>query len=371
MKIAVFHNFMDNIGGAEMVSLTLARELNADLYTTNIDSGKIEKTGFADVLPRIKSIGKIPRNAPLRQQLALWKFRRLDLRGKYDFFIISGDWAMSGAVNNKPNLWYVHSPLNELWQFKDYIREEILSWWKRPIYDIWVWINRRLTLSYSKYVDILICNSKNTQNRIKKYYNKDAVIIFPPTDISKYRCRQSKNYWLSVNRLITHKRIELQTKAFSKLPDERLIIVGSYEKGARQFEKYKKYIEKTKPANVEIINWADDRKLTELYSECKGFITTAKDEDFGMTAVEAMASGKPVIAPNDGGYKESVINNVTGILIDNIDEGNLKNAIERIRGELDRNQDIYRYESMKRSKIFNKEEFISKIKEQIKNLYEN
>ena len=111
MKIAIFHNFLDNIGGAEIVTLTLARELNADVYTTNIDYDKIKKMGFENIV--IKSIGKIPINAPFRQQMALWRFRRLKLKN-YDFYIIAGDWAISGAVNNKPNLWYVHSPIREI-----------------------------------------------------------------------------------------------------------------------------------------------------------------------------------------------------------------------------------------------------------------
>ena len=116
MKIAIFHNFMDNIGGAEIVTLTLARELKATIYTTNVDIEKIKKMGFDNI--KIKSIGRIPINAPLRHQMAFWKFRKLNLKNRYDFYIISGDWAMSAAVNNKPNLWYVHSPLNELWEFK-------------------------------------------------------------------------------------------------------------------------------------------------------------------------------------------------------------------------------------------------------------
>ena len=77
---------MDNIGGAEMVTLTLARELNADLYTTNFDAEKIKKMGFEDVLGRVHSIGKIPKMAPFRQQIVFWKFRRLNLSGQYDFF---------------------------------------------------------------------------------------------------------------------------------------------------------------------------------------------------------------------------------------------------------------------------------------------
>ena len=364
MKIAIFNNFMDNIGGAEIVTLTLVRELNADLYTTNIDKDKIKKMGFEDILPRIFSIGKIPVNAPFRHQFALWKFRKLNLnlkKEKYNFFIISGDWAVSGAVNNKPNLWYVHSPLNELWQFKNYIRKNVLSWWKTPLFDIFVWFNGKLTLKYSKHVQKWVCNSENTKNRIKKYYGKNAIVINPPIDISKYAYKKNKGYWLSVNRLITHKRIELQMKAFAKLPNEKLIIVGSYEKGARQFETYKKFLERIQPKNVEIINWVNDKKLKTLYSECKGFITTARDEDFGMTPVEAMASGKPVIAPNEGGYKESIINEKTGILIDDINEDKIINAIKYIG----KNTEKYKQECLRQAKIFDTKKFIIKINKEI------
>src|SRR5574344_1166340 len=113
MKIAIFHNYMDNIGGAEFVDLILARELGADIYTTNIDKEKIQKMGFKT--DNIFSIGKIPINAPWRQEAAYWLFRKLDLGKKYDFYIIGGDWAMPGALHNKPNLWYVYSPKREIW----------------------------------------------------------------------------------------------------------------------------------------------------------------------------------------------------------------------------------------------------------------
>lgn len=365
MKIAIFHNFMDNIGGAEMVTLYLARELGADIFTTNIDESQISKMGFKDVNPRIKSLGKIPKMAPFRHQIALWKFRKLNLEKQYDFYIISGDWAMSGAVNHHPNMWYVHGPINELWSFKDYVRENILTWWKKPIFDIWVWINRKMSLEYSKSIDKWVCNSNNTKERIKKYYKSDAVVINPPVDISKHTPLPSQNFWLSVNRLSVPKRIEIQMKAFSKLPNEKLIIVGSYEKDTKQFEDYKKYLESIKPDNVEIISWIDSEKLVSLYNTCKGFITTSKDEDFGMTVIEAMASGKPIIAPNEGGYKESIINGENGILIDDISEQKLIEAIRTINSNLNINLNFYRDICIQRSEIFDIKNFIQKIKDSI------
>ncbi len=364
MKIAVFHNFMDNIGGAEIVALTLARELKADVYTTNIDFEKIKKMGFSKI--KIHSIGKVPINAPFRQQIALWKFRKLNLGKKYDFYVITGDWAISGAANNKPNLEYFHSPLNEIWEFKDYIRNEQLELWKRPIFDIWVVFNRWLYRKYFKHVEKRAANSKNTQNRIKKYLKADSTVINPPVETSKYKCKKFGNYWLSVNRLFPHKRVDMQVEAFRKLPEEKLIIVGSYEQ-SRQFLKYTNYIKKIKPKNVKILSWVDDKKLRELYANCKGFITTAINEDFGLTPVEAMASGKPVIAGNEGGYKETIINSKTGVLIDNINKNKLAEAIKKLSKELKskKTQEKYKKSCQKQAKKFDVKVFIKKIKGQI------
>jgi glycosyltransferase involved in cell wall biosynthesis len=366
MKIAVFHNFLDNIGGAEIVALTLAKELGADIYTTNIDRDKIKKMGFEDTLPRIYSIGKIPLNAPFRQQLALWRFRKLNLKSKYDFYIIDGDWAMSGAVNNKPNLWYVHSPIREIWDLYKYTRQNTVPWFLRWIFDVWVLYNRYLNKKYINEVGILVCNSNNTKNRIKKFLDKNAIVINPPIETSRFKFEKYGDYWLSVNRLITHKRIALQLKVFSKLPEEKLIIVGSYEK-SRHFLQYAKYCNKIKPGNVTIKSWVSQEELTNLYANCKGFITTSKDEDFGMNVVEAMASGKPVIAPNEGGYKETMISGRTGILIDDINPQKLTQAIKNLGEEIDKNLLKFKKECQNQAKNFSTEVFIKKIKKQIKN----
>lgn len=362
MKIAVFHSFLDNIGGAEMVTLTLARELNADLYTTNISKENISKMGFADVLPRIFSIGKVPRQAPFRQQLAFWRFRQLNLKNKYDFYIISGDWAMSAAVNHHPNIWYAHSPLNELWEFRDFVKKELLNFWKVPVYNIWVLFNQKLSLRYSLCVDNWVANSLNTKNRISKYYNQDAQIIYPPIYTKEYRNNPAQDFWLSVNRLAALKRPEMQIKAFKNLPSEKLIMVASYEKGVVQFESCKKKIDELKLDNVLIKHWVEDKELKELYANCKGFMTTAQNEDFGMTVVEAMASGKPVIAPDEGGYKESVVDGQTGILIDDINGVKIAEAMKEIKNRMSHDRLIYKDACLNQAKKFDTSVFISKIK---------
>jgi glycosyltransferase involved in cell wall biosynthesis len=364
MKIAIFHNFMDNIGGAEYVDLILAREFDADIYTTNIDKEKISKMGFKDVLPRMFSIGKIPLNAPFRQEAAYWKFRNINIEKrfnkKYDFYFIGGDWAMSAAVHNKPNLWYVYSPIREIYDLYEYTREHNVPWFAKWIFDIWVRYHRFMNKINIRHVDKIVCISKNVKTRIKKYLNKDSIVVYPPTETSKFKYGENKGYWLSVNRLITHKRVDMQLKAFAKMPNKRLIVVGSYEK-SRHFQEYANYIKRLKPSNVEIKSWVSNDELTKIYAHCTGLITTSHDEDYGMNVVEAMASGKPVIAPNEGGYKETVLDRVTGILINNVDVDKIVSAVKQISKDPTK----YKEACIAQSKLFDVRVFIDRIKKEL------
>ena len=363
-RIAIFHNYMDNIGGAEMVVLTLARELGADVYSPAVNQDNIKKMGF-DIEVTVVGDGTLPLNAPARQQSALRALRRLDISKQYDFFIIAGDWAISAAVNHKPNLWYVHSPIREIWDLYEYAREHIVPEGLIPnlnryLFDVWVHYNRFLNRMYVHHAERIICNSENTRQRVKKYLKRDGAVIYPPVDTEKFYFKRTGEYWLSVNRLLKHKNVDIQVNAFKELPAEKLVIVGTYEK-AEHFTEYKKYIEGIKPDNVTLLSHVDFDTLRELYANCKGFITTARDEDFGLTAVEAMASGKPVIAPNEGGYKETILDGMTGKLIDGMDANKLAAAVH----EISKNPLRYKDDSMRRARTFDTQVFVEGIKREI------
>ncbi len=361
MRIAIFQNFLDTIGGAEVVGLTMARELKADIYTTNIDREKIERMGFGDVT--VKSIGQVPKNAPFRQQLVLWRFRRLNLKGKYDFFIINGDWAVSAAMNNKPNLWYVNATIREIWDMRKYVRENLIGPLKRPIFDMWTIYNRYLNRKHVSHVGTIAANSTFTKERVKKYLHRDSELIYPPTQTKKFRYEKTDDYWLSVNRIIGYKRIDMQMEAFSELPNEKLIVLGPYEQSDTSLA-YVDLIKKMKPSNVTLTEGAGSfDELVGYYANCKGFITTCRMEDFGMTAVEAMASGKPVIAPNEGGYKETVIDGKTGMLIDDMDAEKLAQAIGKLSEDMKspEKQEFFKKNSQEQAQRFDISVFIAKV----------
>lgn len=141
--------------------------------------------------------------------------------------------------------------------------------------------------------------------RVKMYFHRDAEVIYPPVETTKFTCNEYGDFWLSVNRLYPEKRVELQIDAFREMPEEKLIIVGGYSEGDHA-KSYAKNIIKNLPDNVKLRGEVSELELLDLYSRCKGLICTAMDEDFGMTPVEAMASGKPVVAVNEGGFKETV-----------------------------------------------------------------
>ena len=358
MKIAIFHNFLDNIGGAEIVDLILAKELRADVYTTNVDQEKIRKMGFAT--DNIFSIGRIPVNAPFKHELAYQKFKKLDLKNKYDIYIIAGDWAMAGAIHNKPNFWYVYSPIREIWDAYDYTKKNVVPAHLRSLFSLWAGYHRYNNRRNIKHVNEVVAISKNVQARLKKYLQRDSSVIYPPTETAKFYYKTNGDFWLSVNRLFHHKRIDLQLRAFAQMPEEKLVIVGPYEQ-SRHFVSYVNEIKKLKPQNVEIKHWVEFTELRELYATCRGFITTSMNEDYGLTPVEAMASGKPVIAPNEGGYRETVINGQTGILIEDIDVEKIMAAVKKISA----NPANYKDACLKRSRDFDKEIFIQKMKAQI------
>ena len=312
MKVAIFHDYIGAIGGGEKLVLTLAKGIGADVITTDVDMDSVVKMGFDDV--KIISLGKTLKLPPLKQIDASFKFAACDFSKRYDFFIFSGNWAFFAAKKHKPNVYYCHTPTRAFYDLYKVYRENQSALASLP-FIIWVRLHRKISEYYLTHVSSIVTNSMNTQKRIHKYFGRDSIVVYPPVDTSRFEYKEYGDFWLSVNRLYPEKRVELQIEAFRKMPDEKLIIVGGYAAGDHA-SGYAAGLMTGLPENVTLMGSVPEEKLLELYATCKGHITTALDEDFGMTPLEAMASGKPTVAVKEGGYLETVLDGVTGLLVE-------------------------------------------------------
>jgi glycosyltransferase involved in cell wall biosynthesis len=330
MKIAIFHDYFGAIGGGEKVVTAMAKILDADIITTDTDAvRKIDPT------VRVISLGKTLKYPGLKQISAMLKFYFCDFSREYDFFIFSGNWAHYAAHRHHPNMWYCHTPVRVFYDLYEPFAKR-LNPVVRSFFRLWVAVHRSVDIRSMNSVDHILANSKNVQHRISCYFHHDSEVLYPPVDISIYKFHEYGDFWLSVNRLYPEKRIDLQINSFRKMTEENLIIIGGYTKGDHA-QDYARKICRDLPQNVTITGEVTEDEVVGYYARCKGLICTATDEDFGLTPLEAMASGKPVIAVNEGGFCETVTPE-TGMLI-HPDEGSIIEAVRLISKNPDRYHD--------------------------------
>ena len=356
MRVVIFHDYFGAIGGGEKTVLTLARALGADVVTTDINRDAIEKMGFEDI--NLISLGETIKMPPLKQISASIRFAHCDFSDKYDFFIFSGEWVLFAARKHHPNLWYCYTPVRAFYDlYETFLRRQ--SFIVRHFFRLWVAIHKPIYRHCTGYVDKIIAISENTRRRIENYLHRESIIVYPPIDFSNYTFKCFGDFWLSVNRLYPEKRLELQIEAFRQMPEEKLIIVGGFARGDHA-SKYAERITHNLPKNVEMHGEVTEEELRDLYARCKGYITTAMDEDFGMTPIEAMAAGKTVVAVKKGGYLESVVDGVTGMLVE-ADVESIAKAIDIIS----KNPEVYMDACRERARMFDKSIFIKRMMEVI------
>lgn len=308
MRIAVFYDFLDAIGGGERVALTLAKHFEADLFTTQLDPDLPQRAGYRGV--RVVDLGDLLLRPPLKQVHASWRFARTRAPG-YDAYVFVGNWAHFAAKRHRPNLYYCLTPTRSFYDQREAVlrrlprRERILAM-------AWTSIHSRFDRRAVRRCDRIVAISENVRNRIRRYYGRDAAVIYPPVPTGRHRFLEIGDAWLSVSRVYPEKRIELQLEVFRGLPQEKLVIVGGHAAG----DWADRYLARLKrPPNVTLLGEVPEETLLELYARCRGFLTTAVDEDFGIAPVEAMAAGKCVLATDEGGYRESILHGRTGFLL--------------------------------------------------------
>ncbi len=328
-KTAIIHEWFVNYAGSEKCVESFTNIWpEADVYTlvdflddeqrNIILKGKHAKTSFIQHLPYAKKHHR--KYLPLFPK-AIESFNL----SKYDLIISSSHAVAKGVKTKKDQLHicYCHSPMRYVWDEADYyMKEAKLNYGiKRVLSKILLNYLRKWDVKSANNVNYFIANSSHIANKIKRIYNRDADIIYPPVDTDKFSLETKKeNYFLTASRLVPYKRIDLIVDAFAQMLDKKLVVIGS---GPEK----EKILAKATP-NVDVIGYQDFESLREYMQKAKAFVFAA-EEDFGIIVVEAMACGTPVIAFRQGGTAETVIDGVTGILFPEQTVDSVVEAVKR------------------------------------------
>jgi glycosyltransferase involved in cell wall biosynthesis len=309
MKVALVHDYLNQMGGAERVVLAFHEMFpDAPLYTSIYDPERVDPV-FRQMDIRTSFMQKFPLVTKHHQPyLPFYPFamERFDLRG-YDL-VLSSSSAFGKGVITRPgtmHICYCHTPMRWCWNYDEYVEREHLGGMARRILPFYITRLRLWDQASSMRVDHFIANSPVVAERIHKYYRRDAVIIPPPVEASRFLfdpATQPEDYFLIVSRLVPYKRIDLAIEACNRL-HVPLIIVGS----GRDLERLKSLAGPT----IRFLGRLSDEEVLYYYAHCRAFLFPG-EEDFGITPLEAHASGRPVVAYGAGGALASVIDGVTG-----------------------------------------------------------
>lgn len=330
-KTLVLHDTFLYRGGGERLVLMIANALDADIASWFFSSGSynLREQGFTwaiiPLMPRVflhefrwlpSKMGFIMKNG-LRHFGLKWAFsmNAKKLTHHYDTIIFSGD-CLSAVrhFEGKNILYYCHTIPRYLFDQREEYERKVPKIMLH-VYQVMTAMFKRAYLRDLGRIEKLLTNSKNTQKRIKTFTNRDADILYPPVDTEFFNpwqnSVQKKDYFLSFARLSSIKRVDRVVSAFQKMPDQHLII--TYGKNDPEKRSIQTMIQGF--ATIEMRESPSDSELRELIRGAQATIYVPVDEDFGMSPVESMACGTPVIGVNDGWLKESIIDGKTGLLI--------------------------------------------------------
>src|SRR3989344_1038359 len=329
MKIALVHDHLIQEGGAERV-LEIFQEIypQAPTYTLLFDQSKLGQT-FKDKDIRTSFLQNWPGALKHYQwflPLMPTATESYDLMA-YDAVLSSCSAMAKGIItrSNTLHFCYCHTPTRYLWSDTHRYVDELK--YNRLVKKAIPYMLNRLRAwdqLAAQRVDFFIANSKNVSDRIKKYYRRDSVIIHPPIDTRQFEIAPHVGkYFLTGGRLVVYKRFDLAVSAFNRLG----VPLKIFGEGPEE----KKLKGLAKP-NIEFLGKVKTEQLAELYGQAIAFIHP-QIEDFGITAVESMACGRPVIAYAAGGACETVVENKTGKFFDEQTWEALADAIVRFKPE--------------------------------------
>jgi len=326
MRVAIIHYWLVNMRGGEKVIEALCRMFpQADIFTHVLDESTLSDTLKKHTI-KTTFISKLPFAKKLYQNylpLMPRALEGLDLSG-YDLVISSESGPAKGVIvpPDAMHFCYCHSPMRYLWdQYHVYKSDAgVLGKLAMPIFASGL---RQWDVTSAARVDGFVANSAHVENRIQKYWRRDATVIYPPVaveDFTPAHPEDVKDYYLWVGELVGYKKPDLMVEAFNK-NGKKLVVIGGPDKT-------RKKLQKTAKENIQFLGKVDFETMKSHMANCRALIFPG-EEDFGIVPVEVMASGRPIIAYGRGGALDTVIDGKTGVLFDEQTVLGLNEAINR------------------------------------------
>ena len=361
-RVALVHDWLNGMRGGEKC-LEIFCELfpQADLFTLFHEKGSISSriesmpinTSFIQNLPF-----NLRRRYPYYLPVFPFAMERFDLKD-YDLVLSSSHCVAKGVRHDRRccHISYIHAPMRYIWDAFDiyFGRTQtpgILRFGARLVRPIL----KRWDRTSSRRVDTFLCNGRNVQGKIQAFYARDAAIIHPPVDHSRFRPGTDKeNYYLMVGAIVPNKRVDLAVQAFSRLGLPLKIAGCGWDEG---------YCRSLAAPNVEFLGYIEDSRLAELYRHARALVFPGVD-DFGITPLEAQACGTPVVAHARGGALETVTER-TGLFFREPTVQDLMDAVL----EMEKRWETFSVEDLiENSKRFSKERFKQEIAQAVEQAY--
>ncbi|WP_129595742.1 glycosyltransferase family 4 protein [Anaerophilus nitritogenes] len=361
MKIAIVHDWLTNMGGAERIIRILHQLFpDAPIYTIVYNKNNMPKD-FEKMDIRPSFIQNMPFGVKKYQSylpLMPIAVENFDL-SEYDVILSSSTACAKGVITRSDtvHICYCNTPMRYAWDmYHDYVRDK--GTFVRGIISLLMNYIRLWDRVSADRVDYFIANSNNVANRIQKHYKRESSVIYPPVDTDFYTpIDENEDYYLIVSRLVPYKKIDLAIEVFNDM-ELPLVIIGD----GSELDKYKSIAKE----NIRFLGRLKDKEVRDYYRRCRAFIFPG-EEDFGITPVEAQACGRPVIAYGKGGALETIIDKKTGVFFKDQSVQALKEAVMYLEDYADQfNKEIIRNHAFKFSTKRFEEEMVRLIDEKTK-----
>jgi glycosyltransferase involved in cell wall biosynthesis len=357
LRVAIVHDYLNQYGGAERV-LEAIHELfpQAPVYTSIYDANAMPesyrswdiRTSWMQHLPGWRRF--------FRHYMPLYPsaFEGFDLNG-YDLVLSSSSAFAKGVIPSPDahHICYCHTPMRFAWRTDAYVERERLNGPLRSLLSMLLPYVRLWDVVSTARVDTFVANSRAVAARIRRYYGRDALVIHPPVDLPRYQPQPHEHFFLAGGRLIPYKRLDLAVEAFTALGLPLKIFGDGRDRAALQA---------IAGPNIEFLGHVSEAERCALFNRCQAFIFPG-EEDFGITPLEAMAAGRPVIAYAAGGALDTVIEGVTGRFFH---EPNTAALIDTVQQLL--NDDYYPDTIRQHAESFGREVFLDKMRSLIHDL---